>query len=75
MTIYDEWGKDKYKVLKDLGVAVEVMWQRTEAEKPVSGSLVRQRIMSGEEWESLVPASVADYIKSNNLASRIKANV
>ena len=72
MTIYDEWGIEKYKVLTQLGLKVEIMWQRSEAEKPISGSLIRKKILSGEEWENLVPSTVAEYIKTNNLQNRIQ---
>lgn len=72
MTIYDEWGKEKYKILKNLKLNVKVMWYRSEAEKPISGSLVRQKIADKENWEQLVPISVAEYIKSHNLDGRIQ---
>lgn len=62
MTIYDEWGKEKKKRLQELGFDVEVMWERTENQKPISGSLVRERIKNGSEWKSLVPPFVYNYI-------------
>ena len=72
ITIYDNWGKEKLKMLKDLGLNVEVMWERSQAEKPISGNLVREKILLKEDWEQLVPKSVADYIKSHGLENSIK---
>lgn len=72
MTIYDAWGKEKRKILEEMGLHVEVMWERTEAEKPISGTLVRNNIISGNDWQSLVPKSVAEYIKNHNLDQRLK---
>ena len=72
ITIYDNWGKEKLKMLKDLGLNVEVMWERSQTEKPISGSLVREKILLKEDWEQLVPKSVADYIKSHGLENSIK---
>ena len=69
MTIYDEWGKEKKKRLEELGLSVEVMWERTEAQKPISGSLVRERIKSGKEWKNLVPPFVYNYITGNKFIS------
>ena len=71
MTIYDDWGRDKFKTLKSLGVNVEVMWERTIEQKPISGSLFRETVKTGGDWESLVPRAVAEYIKENGLCRRI----
>lgn len=72
MTIYDDWGREKLRILKELDLKVEVMWERTESQKPVSGTLVRERIRSGGNWEQFVPASVARYIKTHDLEKVIK---
>lgn len=71
ITIYDDWGKEKLKLLKGLNLNVEVMWERSQAEKPITGILVRQRILLGHKWEQLVPKAVANYIKSHGLENTI----
>lgn len=63
MTIYDDWGKVKKRIFELLGLKIEVMWDSRE--KPVSGSLVREKIRNKEDWKNLVPLSVYEYI--NNL--------
>ena len=72
MTIYDEWGREKYDVLKGLGCDVEVMWIRTVEERITSGSEVRKRIARGEAWAHLVPPSVYAYMIENKIDMRIK---
>ena len=73
MTIYDEWSEDKRKVLQELGCEVEVMWQRSNEEKEISGTEVRAAITAGEEWRHLVPKSVYDYVEEKGLQQRIIA--
>ena len=72
ITIYDEWGWNKFETLKKLGLEVEVMWERKMSERLTSGTEVRELIRTDEKWEHLVPKSVAHYLKSNDLINKIK---
>ncbi len=72
MTIYDEWSREKYNMLRNLGCDIEIMWERTNAEKITSGSEVRELISKGEEWKHLVPNFTYEYISSNKIDLRIK---
>lgn len=60
MTIYDDWGKVKKRILELFKLQVEVMW--SDREKNISGTLVRKLIRNNEEWENLVPDFVYKYI-------------
>lgn len=60
MTIYDDWGIEKKKILESLNLKVEVMWAGRK--KVISGSLVREKIRNNEEWKNLVPFFVFEYI-------------
>ena len=71
MTIYDDWGRAKAASLKELGLTVEVMWDRPLSEKRITGTDVRKLIVEGGQWERLVPQSVANYIIEHNLATRL----
>ena len=73
MTIYDEWSEEKKRSLEGLGCDVEVMWRRSNDEKEISGTEVREAIVSGAEWKHLVPKSVCDYVEANGLEERIRA--
>ncbi len=71
VTIYDDWGRAKAETLKQLGLSVEVMWQRNMSERFTTGTEVRQLMANGRPWQSLVPKSVAEYISSRGLDTRI----
>lgn len=73
MTIYDQWGKEKQKILKDqLGLDVKVMWEVPIEQKGISASEIRSCIYEGKEWKHLVPISVYDYILKNKIDIRIR---
>jgi cytidyltransferase-like protein len=72
ITIYDEWGRKKYNLLKSLGAEVVVLWEKSLEEKAVSGSDVRNRIANGSPWEHLVPNAASQVIKNLGLETRIK---
>lgn len=73
MTIYDEWGEEKLKKLRDdLNLDVEVLWRVTLNEKGISASTIRKAIQEGKEWKQYVPECVYNYIKENKLDKRIK---
>lgn len=72
MTIYDEWSREKYESLKALGCNIEVMWERTNAEKVTSGTEVRSLICQEMPWDHLVPKSVYDFITTNKIDIRIR---
>lgn len=72
MTIYDEWGKEKYKILKDdMHLNVEVLWEVPLDKKGISASDIRKNMQQGKPWKSMVPNSVYEYIIQNNLDKRI----
>ena len=72
MTIYDEWGRSKKKMLEDIGCHVEVMWQRDISEKVLSGTDVRTCIRMNMDWKQYVPQFVYQYIQQNHLDDRIR---
>ena len=73
ITIYDEWGKEKYKILRDsLNLDIEVLREVTLAEKGISASDIRKNIQEGKNWRDMVPNSVYEYIIQNKLDKRIR---
>jgi nicotinamide-nucleotide adenylyltransferase len=58
--------KDDYRVIRP----VELIPPRERV--PAEGSAVRRAMARGEDWESLVPPVVAEYIKSNHLDVRFR---
>ncbi len=57
---------DQYRVLRP----VELIPPRERV--PTEGSAVRRAMARGEDWESLVPGVVAEYIKVNQLDDRFR---
>ena len=72
MTIYDGWGEEKYKILKGLGLDVDILWRKPPEEKGITASQVRGCIAMDQEWQHLVPKSVYRYLTEKGLDQRIK---
>ena len=68
LTIYDEWGKKKLRLFKELGLATEILWHRSLAGKGLSATEIRQKMINGEPWEDLVPPAVARLVQRFALA-------
>lgn len=72
LSICDEWTAKNERLFQHLDFPVTVLWRRNEAEKGVSGTVIRQRILAGEPWEDLVPKSVASYVTAHGIDHRIR---
>ena len=72
MGLCDEWDEEKYKILRSLGLEVEVLWRKPPEEKGVTSSWVRSCIATDQEWAHLVPKSVYAYLTEHHLDERIK---
>ncbi len=73
LTIYDAWGERKLSFFQTLGLKTEVLWRRPLAEKGLSGSDIRRRLLAGEPWRHLVPPGVAELWEEFSLWSRIRS--
>lgn len=69
LTIYDNWGEEKFRRLSGLGYNVCVLWR--DRAKKISSTNIRNFIMNGQEWSHLVPSAVYSFIQQNNLDERI----
>lgn len=72
MGMYDEWDEEKYKILRSLGLNIDVLWHKTLEEKGITGSWVRSCIATDQEWAHLVPKSVYRFLTENGLDKKIK---
>ncbi len=72
LTIYDEWGEEKYQKLISKALKVDVLWRKPEAEKGITASEIRHKIALNEEWKHLVPAATARSIEKFGIDKRIK---
>lgn len=68
--------KDDEKLLADLegmGLRTEVLIQKNPETKRITSSEVRECILNGQEWRSLVPKKVYEYIMCYHLDERMIA--
>ncbi|MCF8062898.1 MAG: nicotinate-nucleotide adenylyltransferase [Deltaproteobacteria bacterium] len=72
VTIYDEWGRRKQARFQELGLRVELLWERTPGEKGISAADVRARMAQGADWEHLVPGATARLMKAWNIPGRLR---
>jgi nicotinamide mononucleotide adenylyltransferase len=72
MTIYDQLGDRKKELMESAGLNVEVLWKRSEAEKGINATQVRELIAIGGAWEELVPVGTAEVIKEFGIEDRIR---
>ena len=70
--MYDEWDEEKYKILRSLGLNIEVLWHRPLEEKGITGAMVRNCIAMEQEWAKFVPKSVYRYLTENEMDKKIK---
>lgn len=72
LTIYDEWGERKAQLLEGAGLRTEIMWRRSNAQKGLAASEIRQRMIAGQPWEHLVPPATKRVIEDFGIAERIR---
>lgn len=72
MTIYDEWGEKKLSVFESMNLKTKILWRRPLSKKGLSGTQIRQYIISGQPWEHLVPHTSARIMKEMGIIERIK---
>ncbi len=72
VTIYDEWGRRKQDRFRELGLRVELLWERGPDEKGISAADVRTRMAEGGPWEPLVPAATARLMKAWDIPGRMR---
>lgn len=72
-TIYDEWNREKVRLLSRQGYEVLVLWERRN--KAISGSQVRAALVDGTlESEGWVSPSVLRYLADIGLRERLKSH-
>lgn len=70
--MFDAWDEEKYKILRSLGLNVNILWRKTEEEKGITATKVRELIATDQEWKQFVPKSVYHYLIEHELDKRVK---
>ena len=72
LSIYDDWGRTKRERLERIGLRTEVLWERPASEKGIAARTVREALLTGGDWQSLVPDETARLIKEWRIGKRLK---
>ena len=72
LTIYDEWGERKLRHFRDLGLTIEILWEKRREEKGLTSTEIRDKMVRQEPWEHLVPPSTAALMKEWGIPSRLR---
>lgn len=72
LSIYDEWGERKHHYFRSLGLKTHVLRKVTRAQKGLSGSEVRQRMLTGQPWVHLVPPATVPLLTAMDLGRRLE---
>lgn len=72
LTIYDEWGRKKRRMLDGMGVRTRVLWERPAEEKGLSGAEVRAAMAREEPWRHMIPSSAVGFLEKWGIAERIR---
>ncbi|MDM8549995.1 nicotinate-nucleotide adenylyltransferase [Desulfobacterales bacterium HSG2] len=72
LTIYDDWGRQKLAYFKSLGLTPRVLWEVTPDKKGISAGDIRNRMISREPWEDMVPGSVAVFMRKWDIPGRLR---
>lgn len=72
LTIYDDWGRAKLQRFQELGLNVDVMWERPLAEKGISAADVRKAMVNGGQWRDMLPASVVKLMETWRIPERLR---
>jgi nicotinamide-nucleotide adenylyltransferase len=68
--LFSDWGRQKLHRLEAHGWPVEVLDAGNV--KQVSGRDIRQKIISGQSWQTLMPAAVAEILTTIDAERRLK---
>jgi hypothetical protein len=55
-----------------LGLTVDVLWRKSQSEKGLTATALRQMMGRDQPWEHLVPPAVARLIKDLGLLGRLR---
>ena len=72
LTIYDDWGRRKRQLFRQMGLDTHVLWTVTPENKGISGADIRARIVGGQSWVHLVPACVPPLLERWNIRDRLE---
>lgn len=73
LSIYDEWGRRKQAMFRDLDLKTHVLWDVPEEKKGLSSSDIRQQLILGNDvWRNQVPTATERLVEDWGIANRLR---
>lgn len=72
LTIYDNWGEERQKILKKQNYHTNVLWKKPQSAKGLNSSDIRQLIRNHQKWQHLVPKAAVEIMKKMKLIEKIQ---
>ncbi len=72
MSICSDWDEEKKRILNTLGLQTEVLWTRSQEERGITGTKIRELIAEGKEWKQYVPKTAVEYAEAHGIVERIQ---
>lgn len=73
ITIFDEWGRKKVKILTNKGFSVTILFEKPLSEKKISSTMVREYVKQKKDFEKIVPFPVYKFLCTSNIQTRLAA--
>ncbi len=72
LTILDDWGRRKREIFHELGLQIEILWEKPLTDKGLCGTDIRRMMVDGGPWENDVPPATAALMKRWNIPARLR---
>lgn len=73
LSIYDEWGRRKQEMFRELDLKTHVLWDVPEDKKGLSSSDIRQQLILGNDfWKNQVPTATERLVENWGIANRLR---
>ncbi len=73
VSVYDDWGRRKRDMFRDLGLKVVTLREVTPDQKGLSASDVRRAMALGEPWKHLVPEATIPLLEKWDVSGRMRS--
>ena len=72
LTIYDDWGKKKLEIFRNMGLKTDVLWERPPKKKGLSAGEIRRLMVKGEPWKHLLPPASSALMVEWGIPERLR---
>lgn len=72
ITVYDQWGEEKERRLRELHYNVVILWRREMSDRLTSGTDIRKKMREQGAWRHLVPGGVAVQLERSGMLAEME---